>query len=346
MCLCLIQCESTNFIKPNAPFRHNDDGSYTYGFEGADGTFKIETKFANGDVKGKYGFVDDTGKVRTVEYGADKYGFQPAGEGITVAPPTLVDESLTEEYPSEQQQYRPQAPKPKKQKPRPQQPAPVQQYAPAPVQYSAPAPAPAPQQYRPAPAPQQYRAAPAPAAPAPQYQVSGASYEQQINYAQPGQYQVVEQQEPSRNAAPAPPRRIQVAGAAPVPPRAEIPGAAPARRINAAPAPQAARAGPSAPQQYRPQAAAPTPPRRVQVAGAAPVAQPQQYFQPAPQYQAAPSAPQQPIHYQPAPVAAARSPQPQKARAYPTGSILDQLAKDYALPQGGSPLHDITFSGF
>lgn len=73
--------------------RHNEDGSYTYGFEGADGSFKIETKAPNGEVKGKYGFVDDSGKVRVVEYGADKYGFQPSGEGITVAPPTLVDET-------------------------------------------------------------------------------------------------------------------------------------------------------------------------------------------------------------------------------------------------------------
>ncbi|XP_015177892.1 PREDICTED: RNA polymerase II degradation factor 1 [Polistes dominula] len=73
--------------------RHNEDGSYTYGFEGADGSFKIETKLPGGEVKGKYGFVDDTGKVRVVEYGANQYGFQPAGEGITVAPPTLVDET-------------------------------------------------------------------------------------------------------------------------------------------------------------------------------------------------------------------------------------------------------------
>jgi hypothetical protein len=65
--------------------RHNEDGSYTYGYEGADGSFKIETKAANGDVKGKYGYVDADGKVRTVEYGADKYGFQPSGEGITVS---------------------------------------------------------------------------------------------------------------------------------------------------------------------------------------------------------------------------------------------------------------------
>lgn len=65
--------------------KHNEDGSYTYGYEGADGSFKIETKAANGDVKGKYGYVDGEGKLRTVEYGADKYGFQPSGEGITVS---------------------------------------------------------------------------------------------------------------------------------------------------------------------------------------------------------------------------------------------------------------------
>lgn len=93
--------------------RHNEDGSYTYGFEGADGSFKIETKLPTGGVKGKYGFVDDTGKVRIVEYGADQYGFQPAGEGITVAPPTLFDETTSkealqaqayEEYQQQQQQ--------------------------------------------------------------------------------------------------------------------------------------------------------------------------------------------------------------------------------------------------
>lgn len=43
--------------------RHNEDGSYTYGYEAADGSFKIETKAPNGEVKGKYGYKDDTGKV-------------------------------------------------------------------------------------------------------------------------------------------------------------------------------------------------------------------------------------------------------------------------------------------
>ncbi|XP_060523526.1 actin-binding protein WASF2-like isoform X2 [Cylas formicarius] len=73
--------------------RHNEDGSYTYGYESADGSFKIETKLPTGEVKGKYGYVDDVGKIRVIEYGATKYGFEPAGEGITVAPPTLVDET-------------------------------------------------------------------------------------------------------------------------------------------------------------------------------------------------------------------------------------------------------------
>lgn len=52
---------------------------------------------ATGEVKGKYGYVDATGKVRVVEYGANKYGFQPSGEGITVAPLTLVDDSKERE---------------------------------------------------------------------------------------------------------------------------------------------------------------------------------------------------------------------------------------------------------
>ncbi|XP_003703888.1 cuticular protein 97Ea [Megachile rotundata] len=109
--------------------RHNEDGSYTYGFEGADGSFKIETKLPTGEVKGKYGFVDDTGKVRVVEYGANQYGFQPAGEGITVAPPTLVDETTSKEA-LQAQNYQDEY----------QQPA----ARPAPLRSVAPAPRPAP----------------------------------------------------------------------------------------------------------------------------------------------------------------------------------------------------------
>lgn len=66
--------------------RHNEDGSYSYGYEAADGSFKIETKAANGEVKGKYGYIDDSGNLREIEYGANQNGFQPSGEGINVAP--------------------------------------------------------------------------------------------------------------------------------------------------------------------------------------------------------------------------------------------------------------------
>lgn len=66
--------------------RHNEDGSYSYGYEAADGSFKIETKSANGEVKGKYGYVDDSGNKREIEYGANANGFQPSGDGINVAP--------------------------------------------------------------------------------------------------------------------------------------------------------------------------------------------------------------------------------------------------------------------
>ncbi|XP_033347281.1 DNA translocase FtsK [Bombus vosnesenskii] len=111
--------------------RHNEDGSYTYGFEGADGSFKIETKLPTGEVKGKYGFVDDTGKVRVVEYGANQYGFQPAGEGITVAPPTLVDDTTSKEA-LQAQNYQEEYQQPAA------RPAPLRAVAPAPAPRPAP----------------------------------------------------------------------------------------------------------------------------------------------------------------------------------------------------------------
>jgi hypothetical protein len=63
--------------------QQNPDGSYTYGYESGDGTYKIETRYATGEVKGKYGYYDDAGKLREVEYGASpKGGFEPTGEGL------------------------------------------------------------------------------------------------------------------------------------------------------------------------------------------------------------------------------------------------------------------------
>ena len=71
-------------------FRLNDDGSYTYGYEASDGTFKLETRFADGTVQGKYGYIDANGQVKIIEYGADVMGFQPEGDlpdGIVIPPP-------------------------------------------------------------------------------------------------------------------------------------------------------------------------------------------------------------------------------------------------------------------
>merc|ERR1719350_475747 len=49
----------------------NDDGTYTVGYEASDGSFKLETKDAEGNVEGKYGFIDETGEIKIVEYSAN-----------------------------------------------------------------------------------------------------------------------------------------------------------------------------------------------------------------------------------------------------------------------------------
>lgn len=87
--------------------RHNEDGSYSYGFEAADGSYKIESKYPTGEVYGKYGFVDDTGNVREIEYGASRRGFEPVGPGINVPPPTLTGNSIAgANEPNDDGQYR------------------------------------------------------------------------------------------------------------------------------------------------------------------------------------------------------------------------------------------------
>merc|ERR1712061_80777 len=49
----------------------NEDGTYTVGYEASDGSFKLETKDADGNVKGKYGVVDENGDIKIVEYSAN-----------------------------------------------------------------------------------------------------------------------------------------------------------------------------------------------------------------------------------------------------------------------------------
>merc|ERR1712130_580501 len=55
----------------------NEDGSYTVGYEASDGSFRLETKDAEGNVEGKYGVVDENGEIKIVEYSANNStGFQ------------------------------------------------------------------------------------------------------------------------------------------------------------------------------------------------------------------------------------------------------------------------------
>merc|ERR1711970_7528 len=66
----------------------NEDGTYTVGYEASDGSFKLETKDAEGNVEGKYGFVDETGEIKIVEYSANNStGFSSDVEIPTVELP-------------------------------------------------------------------------------------------------------------------------------------------------------------------------------------------------------------------------------------------------------------------
>ncbi|XKL62108.1 hypothetical protein PGB90_001941 [Kerria lacca] len=49
----------------------NDDGTYTYGYEAADGSFKIETRDVLGNIKGMFGFIDESGILKRVSYTAN-----------------------------------------------------------------------------------------------------------------------------------------------------------------------------------------------------------------------------------------------------------------------------------
>merc|ERR1711983_706430 len=75
----------------------NIDGSYTYGYEAADGTYKLETRFVDGRVKGKYGYIDPAGNLREASYGAEAgRGFEPKIAGVELPPPVTASEAPVE----------------------------------------------------------------------------------------------------------------------------------------------------------------------------------------------------------------------------------------------------------
>ena len=66
-------------------------------FQGGDGTYKLETRYTDGRVKGKYGYYDPEGVLREATYGAEAgRGFEPVIQGVELPPPTIVEEVQNE----------------------------------------------------------------------------------------------------------------------------------------------------------------------------------------------------------------------------------------------------------
>merc|ERR1711893_486084 len=80
----------------------NIDGSYTYGYEAADGTYKLETRYVDGRVKGKYGYIDPEGNLREASYGAEAgRGFEPQIEGVELPAPVVAPAEAFNEIPQQ-----------------------------------------------------------------------------------------------------------------------------------------------------------------------------------------------------------------------------------------------------
>merc|ERR1712106_842508 len=91
-------CAWTTPTTPTVPIlqfidTQNTDGSYTYGFESGDGTYKLESRYPDGRGVGKYGYFDPQGVLREASYGAEAgRGFEPVIAGVELPPPTIVNE--------------------------------------------------------------------------------------------------------------------------------------------------------------------------------------------------------------------------------------------------------------
>lgn len=73
--------------------RLNEDGSYTIGYEADDGTFKIESRDVQGNVKGTFGYIDRDGEVKRVTYSSSSDSTPaavPVSTSTTPSPPAMV----------------------------------------------------------------------------------------------------------------------------------------------------------------------------------------------------------------------------------------------------------------
>merc|ERR1712241_151533 len=88
--------------------RQNDDGSYTFGYEAADGTYKIEKRLTNGSIMGKYGYIDANGDLQeTVYEGTVEHGFAPQIGGVVVGRPQAVKGTRHNKIPVKDREARP-----------------------------------------------------------------------------------------------------------------------------------------------------------------------------------------------------------------------------------------------
>ena len=61
--------------------------------QSGDGTYKVESRYPDGRVVGKYGYFDPQGVLREASYGAEAgRGFEPVIAGVELPPPTIVNE--------------------------------------------------------------------------------------------------------------------------------------------------------------------------------------------------------------------------------------------------------------
>ena len=70
MILFTLKHGTASFLQPNIIKeirKLNTDGSYSFGFEADDGSFRTETRNVHGLVAGKYGFITE-GKLKVIEY--------------------------------------------------------------------------------------------------------------------------------------------------------------------------------------------------------------------------------------------------------------------------------------
>merc|ERR1739842_163921 len=68
----------------------NEDGTYTVGYEATDGTFKLETRDEEGNVEGKYGYLNEEGEIVIVEYSANNSTGFTSDADAGVAPSAIA----------------------------------------------------------------------------------------------------------------------------------------------------------------------------------------------------------------------------------------------------------------